>query len=137
MTMKRLFSVFSAIVAVFVLATCFFGCVKPADGSGENGFVRHTKIQSDFLLSDASYIASIDSDGKSENSRPLPLRLDVKDKKSGYSIVIKQKDGKISLSMKALVEEKEAEEEPEEKIELPKSEAIGTSLGDLFKNLKF
>lgn len=97
MTMKRLFSVFSAIVAVFVLATCFFGCVKPADGSEENGFVRHTKIQSDFLLSDVSYIASIDSDGKSENSRPLPLRLDVKDKKSGYSIVIKQKDGKISL----------------------------------------
>ena len=51
--------------------------------------------------------------------------------------VIGIKDGKISLSMKALVEEKEAEEEPEEKIELPKSEAIGTSLGDLFKNLKF
>ena len=33
-------------------------------------------------------------------------------------------------------DEKESEEEPEEKIELPKSEAIGTSLGDLFKNLK-
>lgn len=51
--------------------------------------------------------------------------------------VIGIKDGKISLSIKALIEEKEkAEEEPEEKIELPKSEAIGTSLGDLFKNLK-
>jgi len=52
--------------------------------------------------------------------------------------VIGIKDGKISLSMKALQEEKEkAEEEPVEKIVLPKSENIGTSLGDLFKNLKF
>ena len=29
----------------------------------------------------------------------------------------------------------EKEEEPVEKIEIPKSEDIGTSLGDLFKNL--
>lgn len=50
--------------------------------------------------------------------------------------VIGIKEGKISLSIKSLMEEKESEEEPEEKIELPKSEAIGTSLGDLFKNLK-
>ena len=50
--------------------------------------------------------------------------------------VIGIKEGKISLSIKALMEEKGSEEEPEEKIELPKSEAIGTSLGDLFKNLK-
>lgn len=50
--------------------------------------------------------------------------------------VIGIKEGKISLSIKALMEEKKSEEEPEEKIELPKSEAIGTSLGDLFKNLK-
>ena len=46
--------------------------------------------------------------------------------------VIGIKDGKISLSMKAL---EEKEEEPVEKIEIPKSEDIGTSLGDLFKNL--
>ncbi|XCP86880.1 S1 RNA-binding domain-containing protein [Roseburia hominis] len=51
--------------------------------------------------------------------------------------VIGIKEGKISLSMKALIEDKEkAEEEPVEKIVLPKSENIGTSLGDLFKNLK-
>lgn len=51
--------------------------------------------------------------------------------------VIGIKEGKISLSMKALMEDKEkAEEEPVEKIVLPKSENIGTSLGDLFKNLK-
>ena len=46
--------------------------------------------------------------------------------------VIAVKDGKISLSMKALIE---PEESVEEKIELPKAENIGTSLGDLFKNI--
>ena len=49
--------------------------------------------------------------------------------------VIGIKDGKVSLSMKALEEVKE-EEEPEEKVVIPKSENIGTNLGDLFKNLK-
>ena len=49
--------------------------------------------------------------------------------------VIDQKDGKISLSMKAL-EDVMAEEIQEEKIELPESEAIGTSLGSLLKNIR-
>lgn len=47
--------------------------------------------------------------------------------------VIGIKDGKISLSMKAL---EEVSEEPEEKVEIPKSESIGTNLGDLFRNIK-
>ena len=47
--------------------------------------------------------------------------------------VIGIKEGKISLSMKAL---EQAVEEVPEKVEIPKSENIGTSLGDLFKNLK-
>lgn len=47
--------------------------------------------------------------------------------------VIGIKDGKISLSMKAL---EEVQEEVEEKVEIPKSENIGTNLGDLFKNIK-
>ena len=47
--------------------------------------------------------------------------------------IIGIKDGKISLSMKALEEREEA---PVEKVVIPKSENIGTSLGDLFKNLK-
>ena len=38
----------------------------------------------------------------------------------------------IEENQKAL---EEKEEEPVEKIEIPKSEDIGTSLGDLFKNL--
>ena len=47
--------------------------------------------------------------------------------------VIVIKDGKVSLSMKAI---EEVKEEPEEKVVIPKSENIGTNLGDLFKNLK-
>lgn len=47
--------------------------------------------------------------------------------------VIGIKDGKISLSMKAL---EEVKEEPVEKVVIPKSENIGTNLGDLFKNIK-
>ena len=47
--------------------------------------------------------------------------------------IIGVKDGKISLSMKAL---EEVKEEPVEKVEIPKAEEIGTNLGDLFKGLK-
>lgn len=47
--------------------------------------------------------------------------------------IIGIKDGKISLSIKAL---EEKPEEVEEKVVIPKSENIGTSLGDLFKNIK-
>lgn len=51
--------------------------------------------------------------------------------------VIGNKNGKISLSRKALLEpEEKVEEKIEEKIEIPKAENIGTSLGDLFKNIK-
>lgn len=46
--------------------------------------------------------------------------------------IIGVKDGKISLSMKAL---EEVPEEKVEKVDIPKSENIGTNLGDLFKNL--
>lgn len=48
--------------------------------------------------------------------------------------VIGVNNGKISLSMKALIEPKE--EEVVEKVEIPKAENIGTNLGDLFKNIK-
>lgn len=47
--------------------------------------------------------------------------------------VIAIKDGKISLSMKALIEPKE---EIVKKVEIPKAENIGTNLGDLFKNIQ-
>ena len=48
--------------------------------------------------------------------------------------VVKNQDGKIGLSMRALAEDQEQAEE--EAVEIPKSEEIGTSLGDLFKNIK-
>lgn len=47
--------------------------------------------------------------------------------------IIGVKEGKISLSMKVL---EEVQEEPEEKVEIPRSENIGTSLGDLFKGIQ-
>ena len=47
--------------------------------------------------------------------------------------VIGVKDGKISLSIKALIEKEE--EEVVETVEIPQAENIGTSLGDLFKNI--
>lgn len=58
--------------------------------------------------------------------------------KTGEQVKVKVigiKDGKLSLSIKALAEEKEQEEE-DIPVELPKSEAIGTNLGDLFKNIQ-
>lgn len=51
--------------------------------------------------------------------------------------VIGIKDGKISLSMKALEEDKEAAEEEEiRNIKIPESEDISSSLGDLLKGLR-
>ena len=50
--------------------------------------------------------------------------------------VIGIKDGKISLSIKVLIEKEKKEEEAAIKVEIPKAENIGTSLGDLFKNIK-
>ena len=46
--------------------------------------------------------------------------------------IIGLKDGKISLSMKAL---EEKEEEEDITVDIPTSESIGTNLGDLFKNI--
>ncbi|MDD2978536.1 MAG: S1 RNA-binding domain-containing protein [Hespellia sp.] len=47
--------------------------------------------------------------------------------------IIGVKEGKISLSIKAL---QEPQEEYVEKVDIPKAENIGTSLGDLFKNIQ-
>lgn len=49
--------------------------------------------------------------------------------------VIAVKEGKLSLSMKAL-EDVASEEIHEEEVELPKSEGISTNLGSLLKNIK-
>ena len=47
--------------------------------------------------------------------------------------VIGIKEGKISLTIKGLLE---PTEEVYEKVDLPKAENIGTNLADLFKNIK-
>lgn len=49
--------------------------------------------------------------------------------------IIDVKQGKISLSRKALLAPEEPVEEENPKVEIPKAENIGTSLGDLFKNI--
>ena len=49
--------------------------------------------------------------------------------------VIDIKDGKISLSIKALLDNPEEPSEEDEKIVIPASEKIGTSLGDLLKGI--
>jgi len=51
--------------------------------------------------------------------------------------VIDVKDGKISLSIKALIEEMEEKEAAEETVDIPEAGEIGTSLGDLLKGFKF
>lgn len=50
--------------------------------------------------------------------------------------VIEKKDGKISLSIKALLENPEEPEQEEEDFVLPESEAIGTSLGNLLQGIR-
>ena len=50
--------------------------------------------------------------------------------------VIEIKDGKISLSIKALLENPEEPAVDEVEINIPEAEGIGTSLGDLLKGLK-
>lgn len=51
--------------------------------------------------------------------------------------IIAIKDGKLSLSIKALQEDAEkAEEEALTNVEIPEAEELTTSLGSLFKNIK-
>ena len=60
--------------------------------------------------------------------------------KEGQTVKVKvtaNKDGKLSLSMKALEENYTPEPAAEEHYDLPKSEKLGTSLGDLLAGLKF
>ncbi|MGO5051875.1 S1 RNA-binding domain-containing protein [Lachnospiraceae bacterium LCP25S3_G4] len=56
--------------------------------------------------------------------------------KTGEEVQVKVigiKDGKISLSIKAL---QDTSEEVYEKVDIPKADDIGTNLGDLFKHIK-
>ncbi len=50
--------------------------------------------------------------------------------------VIGKKDGKLKLSIRALLEQERKERQKAERVELPKAESVGTSLGDLLKDIK-
>ncbi|MCR4843181.1 MAG: S1 RNA-binding domain-containing protein [Eubacterium sp.] len=60
--------------------------------------------------------------------------------KEGQEVTVKvtqKKDGKLSLSMKALLDNSDSEDaEPREKVVIPKAENIGTSLGSILQGLK-
>ncbi len=59
--------------------------------------------------------------------------------KEGQEVDVKVtdiKDGKLSLSMKALIENPDEPAADAEDLKIPESEAIGTSLGDLLKGIK-
>ena len=59
--------------------------------------------------------------------------------KEGQEVDVKAidiKDGKISLSIKALLENPDEPAPADEEIKIPESEGIGTSLGDLLKGFK-
>lgn len=79
MNMKTKFRTCSAILAICIIATCFMAC-------GMKPFERHTELQLALIAN--PYTLSDGMDGKSENSIPLPIELDISSQKSGYSIVI-------------------------------------------------
>ncbi|MCD8324557.1 MAG: S1 RNA-binding domain-containing protein [Clostridiales bacterium] len=57
--------------------------------------------------------------------------------KKGQEVCVKvigKQNGKLKLSIKALLEQKKKDEEV--KVTIPKAESIGTSMGDLLKNIK-
>lgn len=84
------------------------------------------KLEDD--LSGLVHVSQISSKRVNQPSDVLKVGDNVKVK------VIAIKDGKISLSMKAL--EEKPEEAPVEKVVIPKAENISTNLGDLLKGLK-
>ncbi len=50
--------------------------------------------------------------------------------------VIGKQNGKLKLSIKALLEQEKKERQKAERVEMPKAESVGTSLGDLLKDVK-
>ena len=85
-------------------------------GNGIDGLVHISQITSERRLKNPSEVLSVGD------------KVKVK--------ITQIKDGKISLTMKAL-EEREAAPIEEERVEIPKSESLTTSLGSLLKGLKF
>lgn len=108
-------------IASIKVGTVFEGVVETLQNYG--AFI---KLEND--LSGLVHVSQISSKRVKMPSDVLKVGDAVKVK------VIAIKDGKISLSMKAL--EEKPEEEVVEKVVIPKSENIGTGLGELLKGLK-
>lgn len=71
----------------------------------------------------------------SDKRIPTPAKV-LKEGESVKVKVIAIKDGKLSLSMKALIEKPEEETSAPDNYKMPKSENISTNLGSLLANLK-
>ena len=108
-----------ALINSVSVGTVLFGTVETLQGYG--AFVR--------LENGLSGLVHISQIAQKRIKHPAEVL------KEGQEVnvkVIGVKDGKLSLSIKAL---EEVEEEIEEKVEIPEAEEIGTTLGDLFKNI--
>ena len=93
--------------------------------------LRYTSEELDDSMTGLVHVSQISHTRIKDPSVVLKVGDEVKVK------VIAIKDGKLSLSIKALAEDKAAAEEEEiRNIKLPKSEELTTNLGELFKNLK-
>lgn len=90
--MRKNIRICSLLVAALVISLCLFGC-------GAKPFDRHTEVQA-MLISEGKLFSDSRANGKDENGIPLPIELDVKAQKSGYSIVIAKKNGDIQLAEK-------------------------------------
>ena len=102
-------------------------------GSVMNGTVESLQTYGAFVrlengLSGLVHISQISHQRIKDPKNVLSLQQEVAVK------IIGVKEGKISLSIKAL--EESSQEEYNEPVDIPESENIGTNLGDLFKNIK-
>ena len=112
--------------------------LDPKDHYRFDGWYTDAECTEKFDVSTANIEANMTLYAKWSPIKVMKITLDQTklSMKEGEEVKVKiigLKDGKISLSMKAL---EEVREEPVEKVNIPKSESIGTSLGDLFKGIK-
>lgn len=96
--MKKNIRIYSLLIALLVISLCLLGC-------GATPFDRHTELQT-MVVVNGKLFSDSRANGKEENGIPLPIELDVKRRKSGYSIVIAKKDGEVQLEEKLTGQEK-------------------------------
>ena len=108
-----------------------------AVGTVMDGSVESLKPYGAFIrleegLSGLVHVSQISKNRIKDPSQVLNIGDQVKVK------VIAVKDGKLSLSIKALAEDQAAaEEEAVKNVKIPEAEKLTTNIGDLLKNIKF